>query len=103
MRIYRGEVTLKDQRGKASHFIDVEEGAMGNTEFHFERIVYNLDDDKKFRIPEMRSATFKEQLRSLNKASAITRVQNSQFEKFIESMLKEAYPEAGDIEIEELH
>ena len=102
MKIYRGRVRLKNHTGVASHFVDVEEEATGRRKFHFKRIVHNLDDHEKFPIPEMRAATFTEQLRSMNRAYAVTSVKKDQIEKFIEIMLKEAYPEAEKIEIEEL-
>ena len=57
---------------------------------------------KIFPIHEMNPATFQEQLRSLNRAYAITHISDDKIPRFIENMLKESYPDAEDIQIEEL-
>ena len=102
MKIFKGSVYLNDLKSVASHFINVETDTSGRMQFYFTRIIHNLDDHEEFPIPEMHPATFKEQLRSLNKAFAITRINVDQISQFIEIMLREAYPEAEDIKIEEL-
>jgi hypothetical protein len=102
MKIYKGRVYIDGRKSVASHFIDVEKDSSGRTEFYFKRIVHNLDDNEKFPIPEMNPATFQEQLRSLNRAYAITHISEDKEPQFIENMLKEAYPDAEDIKIEEL-
>jgi hypothetical protein len=80
----------------------VEKDNQGRTEFFFKRLIHNLDDSKKFPIPEMYPATFQQQLRSLNRAYTITHVNENKEQEFIENTLKEAYPDAEDIQIEEL-
>ena len=102
MRIFKGRVYLNNKQSVASHFVNVEKDTAGRIEFYFTRIIHNLDDHEKFPIPEMQSATFAEQLRSLNKAHAVTRIKEDQIVKFIEILLNEAYPDAEDIIIEEL-
>ncbi|MBW2641692.1 MAG: hypothetical protein JRE10_16470 [Deltaproteobacteria bacterium] len=103
MKIYKARVYINERKSVASHFVDVEKDPRGRTEFHFKRVVHNLDDSEKFPIPDVNPATFKEQLRSLNRAYAITRISDDKETQFIENMLKEAYPDAEDIVIEELH
>lgn len=102
MKIYKARVFIDGRKSIASHFIDVEVDSQERTEFHFVRVVHNLDDYHKFPIPEMNPATFQEQLRSLNRAYAISYINEDVEQQFIENMLKEAYPDAEDIEIEEL-
>jgi len=80
----------------------VEKDSSGRTEFYFKRIVHNLDDYEKFPVPEMIPATFQQQLRSLNRAYAITFISEDKETEFIKNMLKEAYPDAEDFIIEEL-
>ena len=58
--------------------------------------------DNSDPITEMNPATFQEQLRSLNRAYAITYLKGDKESQFIEMMLKKAYPDAEKIEIEEL-
>jgi hypothetical protein len=102
MKIYKGRVYLDGKKHIASHYIDVDTDSVGRTEFHFKRIVHNFDDSKKFAVPEMAAATFQEQLRSLNRAYAITHISEAKETQFIKNMLKEAYPDAEDIQIYEL-
>ena len=102
MKIFRAQVTIDGTRGIALHFIEVEKDELDRTKFHFRRIIHNLDDLKKFPIPEMAPATFQEQLRSLNRAFAITVIVEKDIPQFIENILKEAYPERNTITIEEL-
>ncbi len=101
MKVYIGRV--KGPEGGASHIIEVDDEATGRVKFHFLRFTYSLKTEAKdFPFPHMKAATFKEQLRALNRAYTVTHVLEEQYKDFIEIMLRDAYGDHVTIKVKDV-
>lgn len=101
--VFKARVYMNGRKFVASHFIDIEDEATGRVKIHFRRLIHNLPDEAgEFPIPRMKAASFKEQLRSMNRAYAVTSLSEGEERDFVTIMMKEAYGDDIEIVFEDL-
>ncbi len=93
-------IVKKNLNNAAIHYVTVDDEALGRVKFHFSRIGFNIKSDDNYPIDRMLPATFKQQLRSFNRAYAVTICDEDEYIEFIEAMMKKAYGNDWGIRVE---
>lgn len=99
MKVFKA-IVKKDVHNVAIHYVTVDDEASDRVKFHFSRIGFNIKGDGKRPVKKMVPATFKQQIRTYNRAYAVTDCNEEDYVEFIKIMMKEAYEDGWEIRVE---